>query len=195
VLDENRGADDGLIRRIVAAAYAQRTDGDGDGGPTSPHASVMVDPVAPDIEALRRRWDPVMAAQIAAHVTVAYPNEAADLDAMTARVRRAASRAKRFELELGAVVDTGDPDHGVFIEVRDIDGGCAGLRDAITGRDRDVALTPHVTLVHPRTSGLGRSAWRELERLDLRRRFVARTVTVTAFDGHRWIIASTHPLA
>jgi len=195
VLDENRGADDGLIRRIVSAAFAQRRDGDRTAGFTSPHATVFVDPIASDIEARRRRWDPVMAAQIAAHVTVAYPREVADLDDMTERVRAAASSATPFELELGAVVDTGDPDYGVFVEVRDVDGGWARLRDAIAGTERDDRRTPHVTLVHPRTSGLGRIAWGELERLDLRRRVVVRTVAVTGFDGHRWVTTSAHPLA
>ena len=135
-----------------------------------------------------------MASQIAAHVTLAYPSEVGELDEMTERVADVARRSEPFGLELGGVVVDGDADRGVFVDVRAVDGGWAHVRDAMAARDHRSPLSPHVTLVHPRTSGLGTLAWSELEGADLRASFVARSIAVTAFDGHRWITTSEHTL-
>ncbi len=100
------------------------------------HATIFLPPdVAGPIEEARRRWDPVMAAQIAAHVTLAYPREAPSRD-----------------------------------------------------------LPPHVTIVHPRTSTRGRECW-ESGTFELREcEFTVEDVTVTAFDGARWIALARCPL-
>jgi 8-oxo-dGTP pyrophosphatase MutT (NUDIX family) len=191
LLDANADVDGGLVRRIIERAFALRVGHE----LRSPHATVFLDPIASDIEAVRRRWDPVMASQIAAHVTVGYPADIADLDEMTARVAAAANH-DAFAIELGAVATDRDPADGVFVGVRDVDRGFARVRHAIVGgRDDGTPAVPHVTLVHPRMSGLGALAWRALDGADLRGRFVTRSVAVTAFDGRRWVTTSEHPLA
>lgn len=164
-----------------------------DGELRSPHATVFLDPVAADVEPVRRQWDPLMASLIAAHVTVAYPNEVSDLTEMSARAQAAVRRQARFTLELGAVQADGDPPRGVFLDVHDLDGGLMRVRRAIAGRDC-AAIPPHVTLVHPRTSDLAAAAWCDLEGVDLSARFVVRSIAVTAFDGSRWVTTSEHAL-
>ena len=64
LFNENEGADDGLLRRIVSAAFNRC----GTGRLESPHATIFLGDSGRDIELLRQRWDPVMAAQIPAHV-------------------------------------------------------------------------------------------------------------------------------
>uniref|UniRef100_UPI001C5F4D5A 2'-5' RNA ligase family protein n=1 Tax=Pseudonocardia nigra TaxID=1921578 RepID=UPI001C5F4D5A len=100
--------------------------------------------VAAPLERLRTRWDPVMVARAPAHVTVAYPEEAADPALLERRMREAAAATTPFRLALGAVLhfdemeDGGDVDDGggtrggptgtggVFVAVEDLDGGRGG---------------------------------------------------------------------
>jgi hypothetical protein len=57
------------------------------------HATILVAwEVAGPIEAGRQDWDPGMAARIAAHVTVAYPQEAPISDLLVERVQEASKR-------------------------------------------------------------------------------------------------------
>ena len=186
LVDENDGADDGLLRRILSAAFNRC----GTGGLESPHATIFLGDSGRDVEVLRRRWDPVMAAQIPAHVSVAYPKEALDLADLRARVGVAVRTAAPFELELGAVVHDGNPRNGVFVQVHDPLGSWRELRASIAGSTLDPLIAPHVTLVHPRTSGLGPSSWSELQNHDLQRTIAVRSVAVTAFDGHAWVTFS-----
>jgi len=188
LFDENDGADDGLLRRIVDAAFGRH----GGDRCTAPHATIFLDD--PEVEQLRRRWDPVMAAQIDAHVSVTYPNEEPDLSRLNERVRSAARTTAPFELQLGAVVHDGDPRDGVFVEVHDAGGQWRKLRTSIAGSEVDPSIEPHVTLVHPRTSGIGLNAWRDLSHHVLRRTVAVRSVAVTAFDGRDWVTFSEHEL-
>jgi hypothetical protein len=161
---------------------------------SSPHATILLDAHASDLDELRRRWDPVMASQIGAHVTVAYPHEVPDLAVMIDRVRSAALTTPSFTLQLGSVVHDGDPRNGIFVEVDDTDAGWARLRSLIAGRAADEAIRPHLTLVHPRTSALGSAAWNALRDLDCRRTIDVMAVAVTAFDGDRWLTVTKHDL-
>jgi 8-oxo-dGTP pyrophosphatase MutT (NUDIX family) len=188
--DENGGLDLGLVRRIVEAALAARPET----VPGAPHATLLLEPRSPVLEELRATWDPVMAAQIGAHVSVSYPSEIADERDLVARVRHAARIVPSFTLRLGDVRHGGDPDAGIFVAVEDLDGGWQALRAAITGPAGDDAVDPHVTLVHPRTSGLGATAWPELRDRDLSMVFDVRAVAGTAFDGDRWAILEQHAL-
>lgn len=115
------------------------------------HLTIVIDPLlVPDVAALRHRWDPVMAAGVPPHVTVAYPDEHSDLSA--------AGASAPFRLELGEVVAEDEGAGGVFVEVRDVDGGWTALRERVvrSGRQR---VRPHITIVHPRTSDRGAEAW------------------------------------
>lgn len=104
-------------------------------------------------------------------MSVAYPKEVPDLVNLDARVGAAVRTAAPFELELGAVVHDGDPANGVFVQVGDHpSGNWRDLRTAIAGSAMDRLIAPHVTLVHPRTSGPGQKSWSELQNYDLKRR-------------------------
>jgi 2'-5' RNA ligase len=154
---------------------------------TFPHATLFLDrSVAAPIEVLRERWDPVMAFQIPAHVTVTYPSEVASLDELIQRVADAADKIGRFRLQLGKVRCFGRPEDGVFVEVADLHGGWRALRDAICRSAGQPGVEPHVTIVHPRTSDQGTSAWEELNGQRFDGEMTAAEVSVTAFDGRRW---------
>ncbi len=101
-----------------------------------------------------------MAGQIAAHVTVTYPREIADLSELLQRVKQVAAGADAIPLALGDVYLA---DHGtaVLIEVIDRDGGYSRLRSAVVGPHASPS-EPHVTLVHPDTSDRAAEAWTEL---------------------------------
>jgi 8-oxo-dGTP pyrophosphatase MutT (NUDIX family)/2'-5' RNA ligase len=190
LFDTNAGADQGLLRRLAEAAFSVRPPVT----PASPHVTAFVEPVPEALGAARARWDPVMAALVAPHVTVAYPDELPPaLDELVASVERVAANAAPFALRLGDVEHDGDPDRGLFVAVDDADGGWQRLRDAVTGGS-DRTVPPHVTLVHQRSSGLGRSAWPELAALDVAGSFTVSSVAVTAFaDGH-WATVARCPL-
>lgn len=160
------------------------------------HATIFVAPaIAGPIEAARREWDPAMAAQIAAHVTVAYPQEAPISDLLVQRVRAASAGLPPFRLRLGHVATFERPEDGVYVTVEDIDGGYRKLREEVLRPPfHGVAFPPHVTLVHPRTSGRGRdfrdSGWSG--RGD--EEFMTQEVAITAFDGAKWVVLRTFQL-
>jgi 8-oxo-dGTP pyrophosphatase MutT (NUDIX family) len=190
LFDENRGQDDGMLRRTVASAYEQLPAA----GLRAPHATIFVD-VPSRLARVREEWDPVMAGQIAPHVTVAYPHEVDDVDMMVERVRIAVRDAASFGLRLGEVVHGGDPNEGVFVAVDDVAGGWARLRAAIAGARAGDVIPPHVTLVHPRTSGLGALAFDALRGHDEATTIEVHAVAVTAYDGERWRTVQTFALS
>ena len=192
LLDENRGADDGVVRHVVELALA----GDPAYVRPQPHATIFVDPKGSGpIEALRRRWDPALAEQIPAHVTVTYPSEVTDARLLGERLIEATAGLAPFRLRLGSVVSAGDAAKGVFIEVHDDDRGHAVLRDRLLRPPFTKGpMHAHVTVVHPRTSGLGPSAWRELAGAALATTFLVRDVAMTSFDGRRWHVVHRYPL-
>jgi 2'-5' RNA ligase len=162
---------------------------------TFPHATVFLDrSVAAAIEVLRDRWDPVMASQISAHVTVTYPAEVASLDDLMQRVGAAAEKVGRFRLQLGKVRCFDRPEDGVFVEVADLDGGWRALRKAICSSAGQLDVKPHVTVVHPRTSDQGSSAWERLSGQRFDGEMTAAEISVTAFDGRRWFTVATFAL-
>jgi hypothetical protein len=118
------------------------------------HLTIVIDPHAVrEVAALRHRWDPAMAAGVPPHVTVVYPDEHVDLGAVGATAP--------FRLELGQVVAEGGGAGGVFVEVRDVDGGWTALRQRVVRSGRR-QVRPHITIVHPRTSDRGPVAWAAL---------------------------------
>jgi 8-oxo-dGTP diphosphatase len=189
LLDENRGADDGIVRHLVEIGLRSAHRGE----LTTPHAGLFVTgTLAERIEALRSEWDPAMASQVAAHVTVAYPGEVPDLGELLRRARRASSSSPRVRLELVEPMIHDRPEDGVFLRVRDPDGAWHHLRRAITGAD--TPAEPHLTLVHPRTSNRGAAAWEELSTLRLTGALTVPELAVTAFDSRRWQVVERMPL-
>jgi 2'-5' RNA ligase len=151
--------------------------------------------VAAPIEAARREWDPVMADQIAAHVTLVYPREAPDRDLLVQRLRAARRVIAPFRLRLGALACFERPDDGVHVTVDDVDGGYRAVRQRVlTPPFRPVVFEPHVTIVHPRTSRRGRELWDRGLHLRPGQVFAAREAALTAFDGSRWVVAETFTL-
>jgi 2'-5' RNA ligase len=163
---------------------------------TDHHATIFVTPgVAGPIESLRRAWDPAMASQIAAHVTLAYPREAPIVELLVERVRIASAWVAPFRLRLGNITHAGRPEDGVYVEVEDVDGGYRALREDIL-RPPFTALpfTPHATLVHPRTSTRGRECWEATGLRALGLELTAPEISITAFDGRKWDTLETFPL-
>ena len=163
---------------------------------TNHHATIFVAPkVAEAIEPVRHEWDPIMAAQIAAHVTLVYPQEAPLVDLLVERVRLASAHAAPFRLRLGGLAYFGSPEGGVYVEVEDVDEGYRQLRaDVLRPPFNPVAFPPHVTLIHPRTSAQGRAFWEQAQYQRPRLEFTTEAVTITGFDGTKWIISEKFPL-
>jgi 8-oxo-dGTP diphosphatase len=189
MFEENQGRDGGLIRRVVEGGFRHAPGV----APTFPHATLFVPPpVATVVDRFRRRWDPAMALQIAPHLSVAKPHDVEGLDDLLARTATAACRVEPFELRLGRAHHAGDPAQGIAFDVEDPDGGWRELRTAITGKaESERSQTPHLTVIHPRTSGLGASAWSELVNVRLPETLLQiGEVAVTAFDGRVWRTAA-----
>jgi hypothetical protein len=117
------------------------------------HATLFVEgPAKKRIEGLRQQWDPVMAAQIGAHVTLIYPWEAPDASEMTRRVTAAAAYRRPFRLRVNELRHGGTPANGVWLSVDDVDGAYGAIRRAVLTPPFTVGdVAPHVTIVHPRT--------------------------------------------
>jgi hypothetical protein len=192
LLDENDGRDDGLVRHLAELALRSALPA----GPAYPHATLFLGGAAAEpIEALRRRWDPALASQIGAHVTVAYPGETGPVGELIDRARRAASDCAPFTVRLGQAVRRDGAHDWVGVEVIDIEGGWARLRRLLVpdaDARRDVA--PHVTIVHPRHSNLGVEAWEAVRSAELEATVAFEDVAVTAFDGRAWRTVDRVPL-
>ena len=160
------------------------------------HATAFLDPRhSGPVEELRARWDPVMARQIAAHVTLIYPEEVpvgADLER---RAVSATAATPPFTLALGSAFYAGSPEDGVFVQVHDLDGGIGSFRAAAIPPGDMIDFPPHVTIVHPRTSGRGHQAWAELAGTRIDARFTITQVAITASGGDRWQTRRLLPLA
>lgn len=119
-----------------------------------------------EVDEIRRRWDPVMAARIDAHLTVVH--DVTDLHQAHELVRAAAQQVKGFEVTLTATACWGPPAWGIYLGIEDHHGGVRGLHDALAPiedpRWLRTPFRPHVTLVHGRTVTAERAeeAWAEL---------------------------------
>jgi len=131
-----------------------------------------------------------MAARIPAHATVVYPHEAPIADLLVERLSDAAAATPPFRLRLGEFRHSANHD-AVWVHLEDVDGGYAALRERLLRPPfRAEGFPPHVTLVHPRTSWRGRELWAASRDWRDDAEFTAREVTVTAFDGGRWIVVA-----
>ncbi len=192
LLDENGGRDDGLVRHLAEIALRSAAP-DHD---SRPHAGLFLDSsAAQPVERLRRRGDPALASQIAAHVTLAYPGDVNSLDELLERTRRAASLVVPFHLRLGPVHRREGAHVWVGLAVIDPDGGWRRLRELIVpplpGRSDD---EPHVTIVHPRHSNLGSQAWEAVRTLDVAGEVAVAEIAITVFDGRVWRTVERLPL-
>jgi hypothetical protein len=162
---------------------------------TRHHATAFLDhPDGRVFEDLRRTWDPDMARQIAAHITLIYPEEISDPEELAARAERAAARTAPFRIVIGSPFHSGSPADGVFLRVSDVDHGIRRFRAAAVPDGQAVDFPAHTTIAHPRTSRRGEQAWAELGGLHLDIRFTISQVAITAYDGDRWPSVATFPL-
>lgn len=163
---------------------------------TRHHVTAFIDPaVSEPVEQLRRRWDPQMARQIAAHVTMVYPEEIPGPATLEERAAASAATTAAFDLQTGPAFYDRSPSGGVFLQVHDLDGGLRAFRAAAVPPGSTISFPPHITIVHPRTSALGEQAWAELAACNLSIRFTITGVAITASDGDRWPALRVLPLA
>jgi len=184
LLDENDGRDDGLVRHLADLALRSALPA----GPAFAHATLFLEGAAGEpIEALRRRWDPALASQIGAHVTLAYPAETGSLGELIERGRQAASDCAPFTVRLGEAVRRDGAHAWVGVEVIDVEGGWARLRRLVVSDSHARSdIAPHVTIVHPRHSNLGVAAWDAVRTAGLEGTFSVEEAAITAFDGRTW---------
>jgi 2'-5' RNA ligase len=162
---------------------------------TRHHATAFLNPRnSQKVEELRRTWDPGMAQQIAAHITLIYPEEIADPAELIARATRAAASTPPFSIAVSTPVHGGNPADGVFLRVDDIADGIRRFRETAVPASHAIDFPPHVTIVHPRTSRHGEQAWNELADTHLDARFAITGIAITAYDGQRWPTLQTIPL-
>jgi hypothetical protein len=192
LFEENRGLDGNLVRHLAELALRSSCPQ----ALTYPHATAFLDStVAEPLEALRAAWDPAMAAQIAAHVSLAYPSEIGSLDHLAERLARAAAETSPFRLRLGRVKHFATAEEGIFAEVLDVDGGWAQTRNSLfAGTTYDLGIEPHVTIVHPRTTNRGIAVWKHLAGSAFNGETYIMQLSITCFDSRRWIAAASFPL-
>ena len=161
------------------------------------HATIFLPPeIARSIEAARREWDPDMANRIAAHVTLVYPQEAPNAELLIERVHEASDSLGPFRLRLGDVACFERPEDGVYVNVKDVDGGYRKMREHVLRPPfHHLAFPAHVTLVHSQTSRRWREFWDRGAYQRQIQEFTAREIVVTAFDGVRWVALGTYGLA
>jgi hypothetical protein len=162
---------------------------------TRHHITAFLDPSRSQfVEQLRRTWDPGMARQLAAHLTLVYPEEIPDAAELAARAALAAARTPPFAIAVGSPFHAGSPADGVFLRVDDIDGGIRTFRGATIAAADAIGFPPHITIVHPRTSRRGGQAWAALAGIRIDTCLTITEVTITAFDGDRWPVVQVLPL-
>lgn len=154
------------------------------------HATIFVLPeVAGPLEAVRQEWDPAMAAQIGAHVTLAYPQEAPIADLLVGRLRVASTNTSPFRLRLGGVACFERPEGGVYVSVEDVDGGYRAMRGEVLRPPFHLAtFPPHVTLVNSRTSRRCRDFWESSGHPRQDQESTIKEIAIPAFDGAMWAV-------
>lgn len=161
------------------------------------HATIFVPGHASDrVERLRRTWDPAMAYRVKAHVTLVYPREAPDPDLLSTRLSKAATHTEPFRLVLEGTDKWGEPPEGVYVRVQQPGCGWSALRELILAAPfSQEDVEPHVTIAHPETAKQPGEAWQDVRGQRIDTDFSVDVIHVTAFDGKRWIIVESHPLA
>ncbi len=161
---------------------------------TRHHVTAFLDPDRSQLkEHLRRTWDPGMTQQVAAHLTLIYPEEVPDAGELVARAALAAARTPPFAITVGSPIHLGPPADGVFLRVADTDDGIRTFRATAVAAPDAISFPPHVTIVHPRTSHRGDQAWADLASTRIDTRFTITEVAFTAFNGNLWPTSRSFP--
>jgi hypothetical protein len=167
-------------------------------GPRHQVTAFLPEPVAGLVDEVRSVWDPELARRIAAHVTLVH--DASPLALTIERLRRAAVDVAAFRLELGAATRWEADESGIYLDVRDLDGGIRSLREHVMlpplREPAGIEYEPHVTIVHPRTVAPARrrEAWDRLRTWHLTRVVVIETVNVIIETPTGWDVVETFEL-
>jgi hypothetical protein len=139
------------------------------------------------VEDIRRRWDPIMAELVTAHVTLVY--EVDDPGVFMRLLMRVAGVTAPLEFELTHAACWGSPDRGIYLAVEDSLGGIGALRRSLLVADPPgVTYTPHVTLVLPRSVAPERAgaAWTLLRDLRMDQPVTIHDVALVQNAGRGW---------
>ena len=170
---------------------------DSDGMTRRHHA--MLFPTGPplaEIEAVRRAWDPMMAAAIPAHITLVYPDEHPGPEPLSERVKSLAERQRGFRVGVGEFQAFPPPDEGcVYVEIRDDEGEFAALRKGAAAPPfRPIEFPPHLTLIHPRTSSGATEFWRAGVAQLVGSQLMIDAIFITSFEAGKYDVVARHPL-
>ncbi len=125
---------------------------------------ILTDDVAHRLQALRVRWDPVMARRIPPHVSLVYPEEADDEALLLRRAASVAEKTAPFDIFFGDLETDRRGRGGVWFPVVDPSDTWGRLRTSILAPPfRQLPMRPHATVVHPRTSDRGPEALVDLK--------------------------------
>lgn len=137
---------------------------------TTPRRAIVLSipqPVAVRIDDIRRRFDPVMAGRIGAHITLVH--DVVDHDRTGDLVASAAAARPPFAVRLTDADRWGPSRYGIYLHVDDHAGGVAELHRLLAELETPawakVGFRPHVTLVHGRTvtEETAEAAWSALD--------------------------------
>ena len=136
-------------------------------GPRRAIVLFVPEPAGVAIDAIRRRWDPVMCGRIGPHVTIVH--DIVDHERAHDLVSVAAASTAPFPIRLAGTGHWGRSAFGVYLEVDDPTGGVASLHAQLAPLEEPrwarVPFRAHCTLVHSRTTPpeLAAQAWAALD--------------------------------
>lgn len=151
------------------------------------------------VDAIRERWDPAMAARIAAHLTIVH--DVVDHARADELVDELAAATAPFTYRLTRTATWSKIENGIYLDVDDPTGGLAGLYDALIEMERPgwsrIDFRPHVTLVHGRTApaGAADAAWPELEALDAGWECAATELAIVESHPTAWVTVRAQALS
>ena len=154
-------------------------------------------PTAALVDEVRRRFDPVMAARIDAHITLVH--DVVDHERVPELVRRASDR-EPFHVRLTHADRWGPSHFGAYLHVDDPDGAVHSLHEAVAELEAPgwarAGYRPHVTLVHGRTVSEEEAdqAWRALDGFVAGWEVTVEAVDVIELIEPRWRLVERHPL-
>ena len=149
--------------------------------------------VRASIDAARERWNPELASNNPAHVTVVYHDEAPNADLLQSRLAHACRSLSEFPLLLGSVERFSAPDSGAFIGVIDPSGGARRLRELVLSPpfEARARFGLHVTLLHPAYGFRLSQAWPDLCSIRAPASFAVERIDLVAGVGPTTITLSS----
>jgi 8-oxo-dGTP pyrophosphatase MutT (NUDIX family) len=156
---------------------------------------ILSGPVADQIEILRQQWDPVMAARAPAHLSLVYPEEWNDEGLLLTRTLEASSHTPPLVITLGQVAGEDGGRGGVWYLVTDVSNTWSTLRATLLAAPFcRLAVEPHVTIVHPRTSNRGAQALAALSGVSIAGEVALSEIVHTETDPSGMRVLNRFPL-